>query len=242
MPGASGDYVAAWHRGVVGSVPPLLDAGSRREGAAGAPEWGRKRIVLRPEVVSEAADAALEAAAQDAEHLRLLRVLGVGADVIAPMVARGQVAGAVTFVTTEAGRRFGDLDVTLAEDLATRAALAVDNARLHDEAVRGREEAEVARAMAAAAQAQAEAALVEAEAASRAKSEFAARTASDRRAVHRPRARARRALDAVPAAPRSWDARSVYATARRGAARKVQWRRTCDHGPRPRRAPGVRAT
>jgi carboxyl-terminal processing protease len=40
-PGTSGDYVAAWHRGVVESVPPLLDAGSRREGAAGALEWGR---------------------------------------------------------------------------------------------------------------------------------------------------------------------------------------------------------
>ena len=39
--GASGDYVAAWHREVVGSVPLLLDAGSRREGAAGALEWGR---------------------------------------------------------------------------------------------------------------------------------------------------------------------------------------------------------
>ena len=38
--GASGDYVGAWHRGVVESVPPLLDVGSRREGAAGALEWG----------------------------------------------------------------------------------------------------------------------------------------------------------------------------------------------------------
>ena len=33
--------MATWHRDVVGSVPPLLDAGSRREGAAGALEWGR---------------------------------------------------------------------------------------------------------------------------------------------------------------------------------------------------------
>jgi C-terminal processing protease CtpA/Prc len=39
--GTSSDYVAAWHREVVGSVPPLLAAGSRREGAAGALEWGR---------------------------------------------------------------------------------------------------------------------------------------------------------------------------------------------------------
>ena len=75
---------------------------------------GAPRVIRRgrPEVVSEAGDAALEEAAHDAEHLRLLRALGVGAYVIAPMVARGQVLGAMTFVTTESGRRFGDLDVS----------------------------------------------------------------------------------------------------------------------------------
>jgi carboxyl-terminal processing protease len=40
MSGTSGDYVSAWHQRVVGSVHPLLDAGSRRDGAAGALEWG----------------------------------------------------------------------------------------------------------------------------------------------------------------------------------------------------------
>jgi carboxyl-terminal processing protease len=40
MTGASGEYVSSWHQRVVGSVHPLLDAGSRREGAAGALEWG----------------------------------------------------------------------------------------------------------------------------------------------------------------------------------------------------------
>ena len=39
-PGTSGDYVSAWHQRVVGSVHPLLDTGSRRDGAAGALEWG----------------------------------------------------------------------------------------------------------------------------------------------------------------------------------------------------------
>jgi carboxyl-terminal processing protease len=40
MRGSSGEYVSSWHRRVVGSAPPLLDAGSRSEGAAGALEWG----------------------------------------------------------------------------------------------------------------------------------------------------------------------------------------------------------
>ena len=130
---------------------------------------GAPRVIRsgRPELVVEVSDAALGATARDAEHLRLLRELGIGAYVIAPMVARGAVVGAMTFVTAESGRRFGDLDVILAEDLASRAALAADNARLHTEALRARQDA-------AAAQVEAEAARGTAEAASRAKSEFLA--------------------------------------------------------------------
>src|SRR5688500_3069223 len=123
---------------------------------------GAPRVIRtgRPEVVLDASDAALSATAQDAEHLQLLRELGISAYVIAPMVARGRVVGAMTFVTVESGRRFGDLDLLLAEDLASRAALAVDNARLHTEALQAREKAAEAQAVA--------------EAASRAKSEFLA--------------------------------------------------------------------
>ena len=123
---------------------------------------GAPRVIRtgRPEVVVEVSDAALSATAHDVDHLRLLRELGIGAYVIVPMVVRGRVLGAMTFVTTESGRRFGDLDVILAEDLACRAALAVDNARLHTEALQARQDAAAAQAAA--------------EAASRAKSEFLA--------------------------------------------------------------------
>ncbi len=114
----------------------------------------------RPEVVLDVADAALEQSAHDAEHLRLLRELGIGAYIIAPMVARGRVVGAMTFVTVESGRRLCALDMVLAEDLASRAAMAVDNARLHMEAVQAREAAAAAQTAA--------------EAANRAKSEFLA--------------------------------------------------------------------
>jgi signal transduction histidine kinase len=107
---------------------------------------GAPRVIRtgRPELVAEVSDAAMQAVARDAEHLRLLRALGLGAYVIVPMVARGRVLGAITFVTAEAGRRFGDLDLVLADDLASRAALAVDNARLHEEAIEARRVAEAA--------------------------------------------------------------------------------------------------
>ncbi|HEX6536467.1 MAG TPA: ATP-binding protein [Gemmatimonadaceae bacterium] len=98
----------------------------------------------RPEVVFDVPDAVLAAGARDAEHLRLLRALGARSYVIMPMVARGRMLGAITFVTADDTRRFGDMDVVIAEDLARRAAMAVDNARLFRDAETARRIAEVA--------------------------------------------------------------------------------------------------
>jgi signal transduction histidine kinase len=60
-----------------------------------------------------------------------------------PLLARGRIIGALTFVAAESGRHYGAEDLALAEALAPRAALAVDNARLYSEAqaaVRSRDE------------------------------------------------------------------------------------------------------
>ena len=51
-----------------------------------------------------------------------------------PLVAREKTLGAITLVSAESGRRYGSEDLELAKELARRAALAVDNARLYDEA------------------------------------------------------------------------------------------------------------
>jgi PAS domain S-box-containing protein len=53
-----------------------------------------------------------------------------------PMVARGRNHGAITLVSAESGRRYEETDLRLAEELARRAALAVDNAKLYEEAQR----------------------------------------------------------------------------------------------------------
>ena len=107
---------------------------------------GAPRVIRtgRPEMVFDVSDEALAHAAHDDAHLELLRRLGIRSYVIVPMVARGNVLGAMTFVTAETGRRFGEIDVVMAEDLARRAAMAVDNARLHSEAVEAREAADAA--------------------------------------------------------------------------------------------------
>lgn len=83
---------------------------------------------------AEITDDILTTIARDEDHLRILRDLGLRSVIIAPMVARGRVLGALTLVVAESGRRYGAADVAMAEDLARRAAMAVDNARLHREA------------------------------------------------------------------------------------------------------------
>jgi signal transduction histidine kinase len=67
-------------------------------------------------------------------HLELLRQLGVTSFMLVPLIARGRSLGAIGLVCAHPDRRFGDEDLALAEDLAKRAALAVDNARLYRKA------------------------------------------------------------------------------------------------------------
>jgi PAS domain S-box-containing protein len=84
--------------------------------------------------VPDVADSCLTAYARDAEHLALVRSLGLKSCLIVPLRARGRTLGSLTFATAESGRHYGPDDLGLAEDLARRAALAVDNARLFREA------------------------------------------------------------------------------------------------------------
>jgi serine phosphatase RsbU (regulator of sigma subunit) len=62
--------------------------------------------------------------------------------IIAPLSARGRTFGALTLVTARPGRAYTEEDRRLAEDLADRAALAIENARLHRLEARAREEAD----------------------------------------------------------------------------------------------------
>jgi signal transduction histidine kinase len=79
------------------------------------------------------------ATARDAAHLRLLRALGLRSVIIVPLLARGRTLGALSLVSAESGRSYTVDDVALAELLARRAALAVDNARLFEQVDAGRE-------------------------------------------------------------------------------------------------------
>ncbi len=85
----------------------------------------------RSELVPEIPESLLEEAARDAEHREILRGLGLKSYIIVPLLARGRTVGAITLVSAESGRRYGQAELKLAEELAWRAALAVDNVRLY---------------------------------------------------------------------------------------------------------------
>jgi serine phosphatase RsbU (regulator of sigma subunit) len=63
----------------------------------------------------------------------MIRSLGMRSVMIVPMIARGRTLGVISFIAAETGRRYGDADLLLAEELARRAATSIDNARLYEE-------------------------------------------------------------------------------------------------------------
>jgi PAS domain S-box-containing protein len=85
-----------------------------------------------PEIIPEVTDEMLVAAARDPEHLAILRLVGITSVMFVPMIARERSVGVITFVTAESRYRYDERDLELTQELARRAALAVDNARLYD--------------------------------------------------------------------------------------------------------------
>jgi predicted ATPase/signal transduction histidine kinase/tRNA A-37 threonylcarbamoyl transferase component Bud32 len=95
--------------------------------------------LLLPEVTDEV----LRPLCEDDQHFRLVRELGTCTALSVPLVARGQTLGVLTLGSAAPGRRFGHADVELAQEVARRAAIAIDNARLYgtsEKAVRLRDE------------------------------------------------------------------------------------------------------
>jgi PAS domain S-box-containing protein len=83
------------------------------------------------------------AGAPDGDHRAKLRDPGVTSRVIVPLSVHGRVFGALTCGTIGSGRLYGLADLSFAQDLARRAALALENARLYEAsqaAIRAREE------------------------------------------------------------------------------------------------------
>jgi signal transduction histidine kinase len=87
-----------------------------------------------PTIITHDSGDALEEAAHGPENLAILRKLGFGAFLVVPLVIRGAVLGAITFVLPEGGAPFTPDEIALASDLTDRCAMALENARLYQEA------------------------------------------------------------------------------------------------------------
>ncbi|MBA3891399.1 MAG: GAF domain-containing protein, partial [Gemmatimonadaceae bacterium] len=84
----------------------------------------------------------IHAAAVDARHREILESLNLSSIIIVPLDAHGRRLGALTLAATESGRHYGPGDLSLARELASRAATAVDHARLFRDAVEAQRTAE----------------------------------------------------------------------------------------------------
>ena len=85
----------------------------------------------QPDLFPSITEEMLAAAARDDEHLRLIRGLGLAAAIIVPIIIRDETVGAISFIWAESGRTYSIEDLHLAQDLARRAAGAIENARLY---------------------------------------------------------------------------------------------------------------
>jgi PAS domain S-box-containing protein len=115
-----------WGRELNDRYPPRPDASS-----------GPYRVMRtgEPELFENITDEMLAATAVDEEHLRILREVGLKSAMSVPLRVVDRPVGVLTLVSAESGRRYTRADLSLAMELAHRAAIAVENARLHAEAL-----------------------------------------------------------------------------------------------------------
>jgi PAS domain S-box-containing protein len=98
------------------------------------------RSIFYPEISYQA----LTQMAEDEQHLQLLQSLGMRSLMVIPLYSRGEIFGVISFVRSESSRLYEQSDLALAQDLARRAATAIDNARLYQKTQQAKQAAELA--------------------------------------------------------------------------------------------------
>lgn len=112
----------------------MLDELRRRYLTRGRPQGSVMHHVLQSgvgQLYADVDDALLQRFAIDDEHLRRVRQLEYRSVIVVPLVTQGQSIGLIMMGTAESGRRYEPLDLGLAEELAQRGAVALENARLY---------------------------------------------------------------------------------------------------------------
>jgi signal transduction histidine kinase len=90
----------------------------------------------RETLVTDVTPEVIDAMVADESHRRIVEALGPKSVIAVPLQAPGQVIGSLVLASSDSGRRFDTADFQLAQELAVRAAMAVENARLYHAAQR----------------------------------------------------------------------------------------------------------
>ncbi|WP_138502376.1 response regulator [Nostoc sp. PA-18-2419] len=106
-------------------------------------DFGMRKVLQtgEPELVTDAAANSFLLAMQDTETQRLMRQIDIQSYIIVPLVAgdaysgRLRKLGTITLITTQGNRRYSQTNLNMAQALALRAATAIDNARLYQQAI-----------------------------------------------------------------------------------------------------------
>ena len=85
------------------------------------------------EFLTDIPEVLIQEVAQDEEHLKIIRELGLKSYMCVPLRTNSALLGVLTFVAAESGRRYVAADLAFAEELAYRAAIAIENARLYQQ-------------------------------------------------------------------------------------------------------------
>jgi PAS domain S-box-containing protein len=86
-----------------------------------------------PRFTPDLSQAQVEAELRNDDHARIIRSLAPRSSLAVPLMARGRILGVWTFLYSSSGRRYREEDLTVAQELARRAGIALDNSRLYRE-------------------------------------------------------------------------------------------------------------
>jgi PAS domain S-box-containing protein len=103
-------------------------------------------LVLRSgcaEFIPHVDDAVLMAVASDDEHFKSLRAAGISSSMTVPLLMNGKARGTLTFVAAQSARRYTEADLAMAEELASRVVLAIQNAQLYRSVQQSRDQLDI---------------------------------------------------------------------------------------------------
>jgi PAS domain S-box-containing protein len=83
------------------------------------------------ELFSDISEELMQNVIRNTSEIRMLQEFDIKSSMIVPLIARGRTIGTLTFISSESARHYHEDDLALATELARRAALAIDNARLY---------------------------------------------------------------------------------------------------------------